>query len=265
MTTDKKIGLVLSGGGVRGVAHIGTLQVLEEMGINVTHVSGVSAGSIVGALHAAGHPAKDILQFFKNTSIFKISNYAIFKPGIIDTGKLIQVFNKYLDDDTFESLQKELYVTATDLEHAQSKVFHSGQLIKTILASSAFPMVFSPVEIDDVLYADGGIMNNFPIEPLSGVCDKIIGVYVNPIVHLKKEAMNSSLAILERSYHLSIAASSLQKFDKLDVLVSPKGLSKYDTFSVSKIDEIYNIGYEAALSQKDEFEKLLADVETASQ
>ena len=256
---SSKIGLVLSGGGVRGVAHIGTLQVLEDLGINITHVAGVSAGSIVGALFAAGHPAKDILDFFKKTSIFKMSNYAIFKPGIIDTGKLIQVFHKYLEDDSFESLQKKLFIVATDLEHAQSKLFDSGELIRTILASSAFPMVFSPVTIDDVLYADGGIMNNFPIEPLEEVCDKIIGVYVNPIIHLKKEQMNSSLAILERSYHLSIAASSLQKFNKLDVLVSPKGLSKYDTFSVSKIDEIYNIGYEAALEQKEEFEKLLSD------
>ncbi|MEZ4945466.1 MAG: patatin-like phospholipase family protein [Cyclobacteriaceae bacterium] len=256
---DKKIGLVLSGGGVRGVAHIGTLQVLEELGISISHVAGVSAGSIVGALFSAGHSAKEILQFFKKTSIFKISNYAIFKPGIIDTGKLIQVFNDYLDDDSYESLQKELYIIATDLEHAKSTVFHSGPLIRTILASSAFPMVFSPVTIDDVLYADGGIMNNFPIEPLEKICDKIIGVYVNPIKDVKKEDMDSSLSVLERSYHLSIGAACLQKFDRFDVLISPKELSKYDTFSVSRIDEIYKIGYEAALKQKGELEKLLSD------
>ncbi|MEQ8362886.1 MAG: patatin-like phospholipase family protein [Cyclobacteriaceae bacterium] len=256
---SSKIGLVLSGGGARGVAHIGTLQVLEDMGINVTHVAGVSAGSIVGALFSAGHPAKEILQFFKKTSIFKISNYAIFKPGIIDTGKLIQVFNEYLDEDSFESLQKEMYIIATDLVHAKSKVFHSGPLVNTILASSAFPMVFSPVTIDDILYADGGIMNNFPIEPLEGICDKIIGVYVNPIKDLKKNDFTSSLSILERSYQLSVGASCIQKFDRFDILISPKELSKYDTFSVSRIDEIYKIGYEAALKQKDELEKLLSD------
>lgn len=254
---DKKIGLVLSGGGVRGVAHIGTLQVLEELGVNITHVAGVSAGSIVGALYAAGHPAKDILQFFKKTSIFKISNYALFKPGIIDTGKLIQIFNKYLDEDSFESLQKELYIIATDLEYAKSKVFHSGPLIKIILASSAFPMVFSPVTIDDVLYADGGIMNNFPIEPLEGICDKIIGVYVNPIKDLKKEDFTSSLSVLERSYQLSVGASCFQKFDRFDILISPKELSRFDTFRVSHIDEIYKIGYEAALKQKEKFEALI--------
>jgi len=254
---SSKIGLVLSGGGVRGVAHIGTLQVLEELGIHVSHVAGVSAGSIVGALYAAGHPAKEVLNFFKKTSIFKISNYAIFKPGIIDTGKLIAVFNNYLKEDSFDSLQKELYIIATDLEHAKSKVFHSGPLIQPILASSAFPMVFSPVTIDDVLYADGGIMNNFPVEPLEGICDKLIGVYVNPIKDLKKEDVTSSLAVLERSYQLSVGASCFQKFDRFDILISPKELSKYDTFSVSRIDEIYKIGYEAALSKKEEFEKLL--------
>lgn len=109
MKYGKKIWLVLSGGGVRGVAHIGILQVLEELGINITHVAGVSAGSIVGALFAAGHPAKDILQFFRNTSIFKISNYAIFQACIINTGKLIQVFNKYLEEDSFDPSKGIVY------------------------------------------------------------------------------------------------------------------------------------------------------------
>ncbi len=253
---SRKIGLVLSGGGVRGAAHIGVMQVLEDEGINITHVSGASAGSIVGSLYAAGHPAKDILEFFKKASIFKISNYAIFKPGIIDTDKLISVFNKYIENDSFEGLEKKLFIAATDLESAKSKIFKSGPLINTILASSAFPMVFSPVTIDNVMYADGGIMNNFPIEPLEGVCDKIIGVYVNPINSVKKEELDSTLSVLERSYQLSIGASSVRKFEKFDVLISPEALSKFDTFSVKHIDKIYEIGYEAAKKRISDFKRL---------
>ena len=255
----KKIGLVLSGGGVRGAAHIGVMQVLGEEGIEITHVSGARAGSIVGSLYAAGHPAKDILEFFKKASIFKISNYAIFKPGIIDTGKLINVFGKYIENDDFESLEKKLYITATDLENAKTKIFESGPIIKAILASSAFPMVFSPVTIDDVMYADGGIMNNFPIEPLEGVCDKIIGVYVNPINSATKEELDSTLSVLERSYHLSIGASSVRKFEKFDVVISPEALSEYDTFSVKHIDKIYDIGYEAAKKRISDFKKIMEE------
>lgn len=256
---SKKIGLVLSGGGVRGAAHIGVMQVLEEEGIDITHVAGASAGSIVGALYAAGHPPQDILEFYKKAAIFKISNYALFKPGIIDTDKLISVFNKYIEEDTYESLKRTLFIIATDLEQGRSKIFDSGPLIKTILASSAFPMVFAPVTIDDVLYADGGIINNFPVEPLEELCDHLIGVYVNPVNPIKKESLDSALSVLERSYQLSINASSVKKFDKLDVMICPEALSEFDTFNTEPIDEIYEIGYEAAKKCIPDFKKLVND------
>ena len=83
----KKIGLVLSGGGVRGVAHIGALKALHEMGIRPSLVSGTSAGSIVGAMYAAGHPLDAILDFFKNTPIFKASRFATLKPGLMESDK----------------------------------------------------------------------------------------------------------------------------------------------------------------------------------
>ncbi len=253
---SKNIGLVLSGGGVRGVAHIGVLKVLEEEDIEITHVSGTSAGSIVGSLYAADYSPEEILEFFEKSEVFSISNYALFKPGIIDTGKLVKLFEKFFPEDSFEALAKQLFVVATDLEKAKSKVFDSGELIRTVLASSAFPMMFSPVTIDDVLYADGGIMNNFPIEPLQDKCDKIIGVYVNPLNSIDKEELSSSLAIAERSYHLSIGSASVQKFDQIDLVICPSELAKFDTFNVKQIKKIYQIGYDAAKKQREEIIRL---------
>jgi NTE family protein len=254
---DDKIGLVLSGGGMRGVAHVGVIQVLEEQGLNISHIAGASAGAIVGALYAEGHSPKEMLEFFRSTSIFKLSNYAFNKPGVIDTDNFISVFKEYFKSDTFESLEKQLFIVATDIENAKSQVFHSGPLIRTILASSAFPMIFSPVTIDDVLYADGGIMNNFPIEPLEDICDKIIDIYVNPINPLKKTDLKTTLSIMERAYHLSIGASSLKKFKAFDILIAPEELSQYETFNVNHIDDIYKIGYEAAKKRLPDIEKLL--------
>lgn len=255
---NNQIGLVLSGGGVRGVAHAGVIQVLEEEGIQITHIAGASAGSIVGALYAAGHSPKEILQFFLHTQLFKLSNYAFKKPGVLDTDKFISIFKQYFKSDTFELLEKKLYIVATDIENAKSHVFHSGPLIKAILASSAFPMLFSPVTIDGVLYADGGIMNNFPLEPLKDICDKMIGIYVNPISPLKKSDLSSTFSIMERAYHLSVGASSLKKFDAFDLLIIPKALGKYDTFNVSNVEEIYKIGYDAARQQLPAIAKFLS-------
>ncbi len=243
------IGLVLSGGGVRGIAQAGVIQVLEENGIEITHIAGTSAGSIVGSLYAGGHTAMDIIDFFRKTPVFKLSNYAFNKPGILDSDKFLSVFKSYLPEDSYESLEKQLFIPATDMENARIRIFSSGPLIRSILASCAFPMVFSPVEIDGVLYSDGGIINNFPIEPLQRKCDKIIGVYVNRITPLQQNDLKSTLSIIERSYEISIGTSSRRKFDLFNVLIAPEGLSKFGAFNVRNIDRIYEIGYNAAQQQ----------------
>ena len=87
-----KIGLVLSGGGMRGAAHIGAIKALEEHGIYPTHIAGTSAGAIVGALYASGYNWDDILRFFKSISILDITKYAIRKPGILDADKFQNLF-----------------------------------------------------------------------------------------------------------------------------------------------------------------------------
>ena len=98
------IGLVLSGGGVRGVAHIGVIKALEEHGLFPTHIAGTSAGAIVGALYANGNTWQEILEFFKTVPIFRIDKFAMNKPGFIDTEKLYDGFRTTLKDDDFKTL-----------------------------------------------------------------------------------------------------------------------------------------------------------------
>ena len=161
-----KTGLVLSGGGARGVAHIGVLKALEERQIEITHLSGTSAGAIVGALYAAGHSWETILTFFKKVPIFHYKRYAYNKPGFIDTIKFYSDFFGFFEEDDFDSLQRKLYIPATNLIEGTERVFDEGQLIKPVLASAAFPGLFTPVLIDEIPYVDGGVLNNFPVEPL---------------------------------------------------------------------------------------------------
>ncbi|UCD61578.1 MAG: patatin-like phospholipase family protein, partial [Flavobacteriaceae bacterium] len=80
-----KIGLVLSGGGFRGIAHIGVLKALNEFGFQITHIAGTSAGAVIGALYAGGLNWKQILEFIKEVNIFSLNNYALGKPGFVDT------------------------------------------------------------------------------------------------------------------------------------------------------------------------------------
>lgn len=237
------LGVVLSGGGIRGVAHIGALQAMEEFNLKPTHISGTSAGAIVGGLYAAGIECSEILRFFKTIPIFQRSRYARRKPGFIDSEKFYDEFRNYLQKDDFSSLQTTLYVTATDLLKGTLKIFHEGELIRPILASASFPGLFSPVEIGDSHYIDGGVFNNFPVEPLRPVCDKIIGVYVNPVKPVGIDKLKHSYNVVERAYKLKSAADSILKFKQCDLVISPSDLSLFGTFDMKYTDAIYDIGY----------------------
>lgn len=254
--TSPTIGLVLSGGGVRGVAHLGLLQVLEEIGIEPVAFSGTSAGAIVGALRAAGHSVSTILEFFKTTSIFKMGNFSTRKPGFIDTDKFVRVLKEYLPDDDFSALQKKLYVTATDMVRGRERTFSHGQLIRPVLASAAFPVMFTPVEIDGQLYTDGGALNNFPVEPLAGESELIIGSNVHPFKDLQPTDIKSTLSVMERLFHLSIHHHSVRKYHKCNVVIASPELAAFGTFDMARFDEIFEIGYKAAHAKRGELEAL---------
>lgn len=247
------IGLVLSGGGVRGVAHLGALTYMEEIGIEPNAISGSSAGSIVGALYAAGHPINTILEVFKNTNIFSWNNFTARKPGIIDSDQFYSVLKPHLPEDDFAALKKKLYVTATDILNGISVTFSEGKLIKTILASSAVPVVFSPVEIDGKMYVDGGVLNNFPIEPLHGRCQAIIGINVHPIKSVSAKDINSTIKIMDRVLRIAIYHQTRQKLPLCNIAISPPELANYGTFERDRFEEIFEIGYKAAKKKKDEF------------
>jgi NTE family protein len=251
-----KVGLVLSGGGVRGVAHLGVLQVLKEINLEPTILSGTSAGALVGAFHAAGHSIETVFNFFKTTPIFKITNIATSKPGIIDSDKFIPLFQEYFPVDDFAALQKKLYVTTTDLVHGKSKTFSSGPLIQTLLASAAVPVVFSPVTIDGLLYTDGGALNNFPVEPLTDTCDVIIGINVHPLKDAQAENIKTTLAVMERVFHLAIHHHSLQKYHLCNTVIVPQEVAKFGTFDRGNFEEIFEIGYKAAHQQRAELLQL---------
>lgn len=242
-----KTGLVLSGGGARGVAHIGVLKALEEKNISITHLSGTSAGAIVSALYAAGHTWEVILTFFKKVPIFHYKRYAFNKPGLIDTNNFYKDFFPFFKEDNFKTLTRALYVPATNLIEGTERMFHEGELIKPVLASAAFPGLFTPVLIDDTPYVDGGVLNNFPVEPLKGICDNIIGVYVNPLEEISVNKLKHSYQVANRAYNISFGSQCVTKFRDADIVIAPKKLENYGMFNLKNMDVIFEIGYEAAL------------------
>jgi len=242
----KSIGVVLSGGGIRGMAHIGLIKAMQEHGLDAKVVAGSSVGALVGALYANGNSVEDMLQFFKDTPLFQYNFFSISKPGFINTERYFNIFKGYFPKDSFESLEKPLYVVATDLLRGEEKVFTKGELIKPLLASAALTPVFSPVEINKTLYADGGVMNNFPKEYVDGKADFIIGSNVSIAGEVQKKDLKNSLQLAGRVTGLMIYASSHQKLKECDLFIEPKELEKIGVLDKKGIQKAFVIGYDHA-------------------
>ena len=248
-----KTGLVLSGGGARGIAHAGVLKALDELKLKIDSISGVSSGAIIGALYASGKNPDNILKLTADANIFDLMDFRIGKPGFFKTEAIRKTLEKNINNDSFDGLSIPLTVAATDFINGNIKYFSSGALIEKLLASAAVPVIFQPVVIDGNSYVDGGLLNNFPVEPLLKNCDIIIGVHVNPLDTSIHEL--DMRTMVERSFHMSIAHTVELKKEKCSVFIEPLELCSYRIFDMSHTDEIFEIGYRATMQLK---EKILS-------
>jgi NTE family protein len=249
------IGLIFSGGGTKGLAHAGVLKFLEEKQITPVQIAGTSAGAIVAALYAGGKSPDEILEFFKSIYFFNWKHFTFKKAGIIDSDAFKLYFNSIFGNKTIGDLKMKVHITATDLVKGKLKVFgEHTKVVDAVLASSSFPGVLSPYEIDGNLYSDGGILNHFPTDILQGRCESLIGVYVSPIQKIEAKDLSSIRSVTARAFDLLSANSNTHKFNICDWIIEPEELAKFGTFETSKakMDMIYNIGYEAAKKSYEE-------------
>ncbi len=239
-----KIGLVLSGGGARGFAHLGILKALNELGIFPEIISGTSAGAIVGALYADGHNPDEIMAFFSEKKFYKYIELMIPKKGFLRMTGLARIISENLRSSNFEDLNIPLYVCATDFSFGKCVYFSKGELYKRVIASATVPVLFPPIPIANSKYVDGGIFDNFPISPIADLCKNIIGVNVNPLGF--QDEFKSLSEIAERAFHLSFSASLPLKISRCCVFLEPIELKCYKLLDLSKSLDIYRIGYEFA-------------------
>ncbi|AFK01692.1 Patatin [Emticicia oligotrophica DSM 17448] len=240
-----KIGIALSGGGSRGFAHLGALKALNEMGIKPDIITGTSAGSIVGALTAAGYSPDFIFETIQSLGIINSLKFAFNRFGLFKMEKVEEIFLKYIPHNSFEKLKLPLIVCATDIIESQPIYFSKGELIKPIMASCSIPGIFEPIKFQDKILVDGGILNNLPVEPLEGICDFIIGVNVTPVSN--SMAINSAKDILMKSLYLAIRNNSGAKLKRCDIAIEPDEIYNYNGLSMAKAKEMYQLGYEHAL------------------
>lgn len=238
-----KVGIVLAGGGIRGIAHLGVLKAFTNAGITFSHITGTSAGSIAGALYAAGLDPEEALNIFLKTKLLRFLRPTL-GLGLINFENTAELLKSYLPQN-IEDLKIPLTIAATNFSEGKLVYFNKGPLIRAVQASSCVPGIFKPIMIDEKMYVDGGLLNNFPIEPLLKDCDFIIGSSCNHLNPIDK--ITNITALLTRATLMSINKDMEEKTSLCDILVEPKGMGSINIFDTAKAETIYWLAYEEAL------------------
>ena len=301
VSSRPKVGLVLSGGGAKGAAHIGVLKYIEEAGIPIDYIAGTSMGSIVGGMYALGYTSDEILSIISEVDWDRLISDQVerkkisyerkyesrsqlltipfsvgtdkqelqsrsFKnslpTGIVSGDNLINLFNSlsvgYSDPLDFNDLPTPFLCIATNVINGEADVLNKGVFSKSLRASMAIPVLFDPVKIDDILYADGGLVNNFPAEQCRAMgADYVIGVSMSPGLESDPENLTSLFSQVKQLKEIITDKEFENYHKKCDIFISPDlkgvGMLSFDAESVARVTES---GYEAAATKEAEFKAL---------
>ncbi len=237
-----KIGLVLSGGGARGIAHIGVIKALEEFGVKISCIAGTSAGSIVGSLYAYGYKPDQIMDLIASTSFLKSLRPAWTMTGLLTLDALRDLLSKHIQGNDFNVLKIPMTIAATDIKKGTAVYFTCGELYPAILASCCVPVVFNPVTINGDLYVDGGIMDNLPAASIKDQCDFLIGSNCN-FISPDFEGKNFR-KVIERCLLMAINGNTTFNKSLCDVLIEPPTVGKVSGFDLGSAKNLFDFGYQ---------------------
>ncbi|TDQ28757.1 patatin-like phospholipase family protein [Tenacibaculum caenipelagi] len=248
-----KVGLVLSGGGAKGFAHVGVLKELEKAGVQIDYIGGTSMGAVVGGLYASGYTADQIKEIVLKADFMSLlqdkvsrrekpffskqhgEKYAVTLPikngnlglplGLSKGQNVLNFLTELLapvdEIDDFSQLPIPFYCVATNIETGEEEILENGSLPLALRASAAFPSLLNPVDIDGKLLVDGGVVNNFPVDVMKkkGV-DIIIGVSVQGEL-LKREELTSVASLLLQIINFQMYKKSDEQVELLNVYIRP--------------------------------------------
>ena len=284
---DLKVGLVLSGGGAKGLAHIGALKVIEESGIRVDYIGGTSMGAIVGALYASGYSANQLDSIFNEVDFNTLiqddiprsaktfyekdesEKYAItlpfdhfqigFPSGLSKGQNVYNLLSKLTlhvsDIRDFDKLPIPFFCIATNVETGKEVIIDKGYLPRAITASGALPSLFSPVVINDTVYVDGGVVNNYPVDEVreKGV-DVVIGVDVQDSLKTRKK-LKSAFDVLVQINNYRTIEDMVEKRERTDLYINPN-INDFTVVSFNEGDKIIQAGVDEANTLRAELDKI---------
>lgn len=257
MEKQTKIGLSLSGGGARAVAHIGVLQALSEHGVLVNSIAATGSGAIIGALYAAGLSVEEMLAFVKEERLFKNFQTTIPFKGIQHLEILKNILDYYITTTHIEDLKIPLSVAVTNLRTGKLDFLDRGDLSKVLMATCSIPLIFQAISINQQDYVDGGMLDNMPVQPLKDVCDIILGVNITPKSDKPIGNMDSLYATGLRLFDITLSESATKNRVECDLVIEPKAVLNHSFTKIEFISELYQIGYVQAQAQMKDILQLI--------
>ena len=225
-----KIALALGGGAAKGFAHIGVIKVLEANGIQPDIVVGTSAGSVVGALYAAGNTGFDLQKIALQMDENEIGDWTLSLRGVVRGDGLQNYVNKSVQNRPIEKLNKPFAAVATELSTGQMTIFEFGNTGMAVRASSAVPGVFQPVSINGKEYVDGGLTSPIPVRAAKRLgADVVIAVDISSKPELAETT--SYLSILLKTFTIMGRAISSYELNDADIVIRPASLAGSTNFN----------------------------------
>ncbi|PRX56686.1 patatin-like phospholipase family protein [Flagellimonas meridianipacifica] len=284
---ELKVGLVLSGGGAKGLAHIGALKIIEEAGIKIDYIGGTSMGAIVGALYASGYSANELDSIFRTTDFPRLitdnvprgaktfyekddseryalslpfDNFNVSFPQAISGGQ--NIYNEFVkllfhvkDVSDFKKLPIPFICMATNVETGESVLLDSGYLPEAIMASGTFPSLFEPSEVDGDILIDGGVVNNYPIDEVKKMgANFIIGVDVQHDL-ASRESLTSATEILLQINNYRTVNDMKEKSKQTDIYIRPD-INDFSVIDFERGQEIIQSGRDGAMEKLEELEQV---------
>lgn len=251
------IGLALGGGGMKGLAHVGALTVIEAHGIRPQLIAGTSIGALVGAFYASGMPLGSIRQLFIEERIAELIRPRLDGKGLMGVSGIRELLELFLPVKTFDQLKIPFMAMACDVETGEEVILKEGSVIEAVLASIAIPGFFAPIQIGNRWLVDGGIVNNLPISALkqAGATQTIaIRLFSNDKWTIAKGAdtaknIDESLVETVTNFVLNLAPTSLKVLERaLTIMIAHNealhiALHQPDILIAPEVGDISIIGF----------------------
>jgi len=259
-----KVGLVLGGGAVRGLAHVGVLKAFERHRIHVDCLTGASMGGAVGGLYAAGIPLEALEHFIQKTPKYRLIDVGFRKRGLIAGNSIYMAVKDLLKehgkkDLLIEDLPVSFKTVSVDLLEGKQVVFDKGDLLTALRATTAFPGIFSPLMHNGMMLVDGGVLNNLPVEELGREEGQLI-IAVDVAREHEKKPPRNLVEVLYRSYSLMNTERKHGSLRLTDVIIRPD-IGHIPAFDFTKSQECIEAGEEAAERIIDELKARVTSIE----